>query len=59
LAQPLPIYLDVSLQKFDEVMPAAGAVHTAIRISPARMAAVTEGQWVDVCQVGVMVQALA
>jgi prolyl-tRNA editing enzyme YbaK/EbsC (Cys-tRNA(Pro) deacylase) len=49
LAQPLPIYLDKSLQKYDEVMPAAGATHTAVRISPAQLADVTEGQWVDVC----------
>jgi prolyl-tRNA editing enzyme YbaK/EbsC (Cys-tRNA(Pro) deacylase) len=49
LAQPLPIYLDQSLQKFDEVMPAAGAVHTAVRISPAQLASVTNGQWVGVC----------
>jgi len=50
LAQPLPIYLDQSLQNFDEVLPAAGAIHTAIRISPAQLAAVTNGEWVDVCQ---------
>ena len=50
LAQPLPIYLDNSLQAFDEVLPAAGAIHSALRISPAQMAAVTAGQWVDVCQ---------
>jgi prolyl-tRNA editing enzyme YbaK/EbsC (Cys-tRNA(Pro) deacylase) len=49
LAQALPIYLDRSLQEFDEVLPAAGAIHTAVRISPARMAAVTNAQWVDVC----------
>jgi len=49
LAQPLPIYLDKSLQKFDEVLPAAGAVNSAVRISPAQLAAVTDGQWVDVC----------
>jgi prolyl-tRNA editing enzyme YbaK/EbsC (Cys-tRNA(Pro) deacylase) len=49
LAQPLPVYLDKSLQKYDEVMPAAGATHTAVRISPAQLADVTEGQWVDVC----------
>ena len=49
LAQPLPIYLDKSLQDFDEVLPAAGAIHTAVRISPALLAAVTDGQWVDVC----------
>jgi len=50
LARPLPIYLDASLRNFDEVLPAAGAIHTAVRISPAQLAAVTEGQWVDVCQ---------
>lgn len=51
LAQPLPIYLDRSLQDFDEVLPAAGAVHSALRISPQQLAEVTGGQWVDVCQV--------
>ncbi len=50
LAQPLPIYLDRSLQDFDEVLPAAGAIHSAIRISPTMLADVTGGQWVDVCQ---------
>jgi len=50
LAQPLPIYLDRSLQDFDEVLPAAGAVHSAVRISPALLAEVTGGEWVDVCQ---------
>jgi len=50
LAHPLPIYLDRSLQNFDEVLPAAGAIHSAVRISPTQLAAVTEGQWVDVCQ---------
>jgi prolyl-tRNA editing enzyme YbaK/EbsC (Cys-tRNA(Pro) deacylase) len=49
LAQALPIYLDLSLQNFDEVLPAAGAIHTAVRISPAQLAALTNGQWVDVC----------
>ncbi|WP_317205496.1 YbaK/EbsC family protein [Janthinobacterium sp.] len=49
LAQDLPIYLDQSLQQYDEVLPAAGAVHSAVRISPAHMAAVTGGLWVDVC----------
>ena len=49
LAQPLPIYLDTSLRNFDEVLPAAGATHSAVRISPAQLAAVTNGQWVDVC----------
>jgi prolyl-tRNA editing enzyme YbaK/EbsC (Cys-tRNA(Pro) deacylase) len=48
LARPLPVYLDVSLQGFDEVLPAAGATHSAVRISPAQLAEVTDGQWVDV-----------
>ncbi len=50
LVQPLPVFLDASLQDFDEVLPAAGSVHSALRISPALMAEVTDGQWVDVCQ---------
>ena len=50
LANDLPIYLDRSLQAFDEVLPAAGAVHSAVRLSPAQLAEVTGGQWVDVCQ---------
>ncbi|MCP5229968.1 YbaK/EbsC family protein [Accumulibacter sp.] len=53
LAQALPIFLDRSLQDFDEVLPAAGAIHTAVRISPAQLLAVTDGQWVDVCQLRV------
>ena len=50
LASDLPIYLDRSLQAFDEVLPAAGAVHSAVRISPEQLAEITGGQWVDVCQ---------
>lgn len=50
LAQPLPVYLDQSLQPYDEVLPAAGAVHSAVRISPAQLADITGAQWVDVCQ---------
>lgn len=50
LAEALPVYLDASLRKYDEVLPAAGAIHSAVRISPERIAAVTDGQWVDVCR---------
>ncbi len=48
LVKPLPIYLDVSLQDFDEVLPAGGAVNSAVRITPGRLALVTGGTWVDV-----------
>lgn len=49
LAQPLPVYLDQSLQQYEEVLPAAGAVHSAVRLSPALLAETTGGTWVDVC----------
>ena len=50
LAQPLDVYCDVTLQAFDEVVPAAGSTHSALRSSPTRMAAITNATWVDVCQ---------
>lgn len=50
LAHPLPVYLDQSLQAFDEVLPAAGSVNSAVRISPALMARLTAGVWVDACK---------
>lgn len=50
LAHPLPVYLDASLRDFDEVLPAAGDVHTAVRITPSLLAEITQGQWVSVVQ---------
>ena len=51
LATPLPVYCDVSLKKaFEEVVPAAGSPHSAVRITPERMAALTGAAWIDVCQ---------
>ncbi len=52
LATPLPIYCDVSLKAFDEVVPAAGSTRSALRINPLRLAELVEAQWVDVCQNG-------
>lgn len=51
LQAPLPVYCDISLEAFDEVVPAAGSTHSSVRIAPARMAALTEATWADVCQV--------
>ncbi len=53
LATPLPVYCDVSLKAFDEVVPAAGSTHSAVRIDPLRMAELVGAEWVDVCQDGV------
>ena len=50
LATPLPVYCDVSLKMFDEVVPAAGSTQSALRINPLRMADLVDAQWVDVCQ---------
>ncbi|MBN9582224.1 MAG: YbaK/EbsC family protein [Afipia sp.] len=51
LKTPLPIYCDVSLRAFGEVVPAAGSINSAVRISPARMAELTRAEWVDVCEI--------
>ncbi|MER9406906.1 YbaK/EbsC family protein [Mesorhizobium caraganae] len=50
LPAPLPVYADVSLRAFDEVVPAAGATNAAVRLSPQRMAEIVNAEWVDVCQ---------
>ena len=50
LPSPLPVYCDRSLERFDEVVPAAGATNAAVRLSPARLVALTGAEWVDVCQ---------
>jgi prolyl-tRNA editing enzyme YbaK/EbsC (Cys-tRNA(Pro) deacylase) len=50
LPSPLPVYCDVSLQAFEEVVPAAGATNAAVRLSPQRLAALVAGEWVDVCE---------
>src|SRR5260370_4813806 len=50
LMTPLPIYCDVSLRAFDVVVPAAGSTHSAVKITPSRMAELTSAEWGDVCQ---------
>jgi len=42
--------MDVSLKIYDIVIPAAGSVNSAVRMSPEKMADITQAQWVDVCQ---------
>lgn len=50
LENPLTVYCDVSLRSFDEVLPAAGAIHSAVRITPQLMAELTNARWIDVCE---------
>lgn len=45
------VYLDESLKKFDTVYPAAGADHSAIRLTVAELEALAGAEgWVDVCK---------
>jgi prolyl-tRNA editing enzyme YbaK/EbsC (Cys-tRNA(Pro) deacylase) len=50
LPTPLSIYCDISLRAYDEVVPAAGSINSAVRIAPERMAELTSATWVDVCE---------
>lgn len=50
LENPLTVYCDVALQAYDEVLPAAGATNSMVRISPQRMVELTQARWVDVSQ---------
>ncbi|HET8613717.1 MAG TPA: YbaK/EbsC family protein [Sphingomonas sp.] len=50
LATPLPVYCDVSLRDFDEVYPAAGSRTASVRLTPERLAALVDAEWVDVCK---------
>ena len=49
LPVPVPIFFDIGLRAFDEVVPAAGSTHAALRINPIRMAELVDAAWVDVC----------
>ncbi|OJU17762.1 MULTISPECIES: YbaK/EbsC family protein [unclassified Sphingomonas] len=49
LATPLPVYCDLSLRRFDQVYPAAGARTASVRLSPDRLAALVGAEWADLC----------
>ena len=44
------VYLDVSLKKYREVLPAAGTGNSAVVFTPDSLQAATDGEWVDVCK---------
>lgn len=50
LPQPLRIFADRSLCKFEVVLPAAGAINAALRIAPQRLVQLVGASWVDVAQ---------
>ena len=49
LATPLPVYLDVSLQDFDLVYPAAGARNASVAVTPGRLFELVGARWIDLC----------
>ena len=50
LPRALRVFADVTLKRFDIVLPAAGATHAALRLSPDRLAQLARATWVDVAQ---------
>ena len=50
LASDLPVFLDVSLQPFDLVYPAAGSLNTSVKVSPQRLFDLVGTRWVDLCR---------
>jgi prolyl-tRNA editing enzyme YbaK/EbsC (Cys-tRNA(Pro) deacylase) len=50
LPSALPIYCDISLRRFKEIVPAAGSTNAAVRIATERLAELTNATWVDVCR---------
>ena len=50
LPRPLRVYADLSLRRFDVVVPAAGDTHHALRISTERLVQLAAAEWVDVAQ---------
>ena len=50
LKQPLPVYLDVSLQAFDVVYPAGGSLNTSVEVPTQRLYDLVAERWVDLCR---------
>lgn len=49
LRNPLPVYLDVSLQAFDLVYPAGGSLNTSVEVETQRLFDLVAERWVDLC----------
>ena len=50
LATKLPVFFDLQLKRFDEVVTAGGSTHAAIRVPPDRLARLVDAEWIDVCK---------
>lgn len=45
------VFLDRSLRRFEVIYPAAGNAHSAVRLTPDELAALTGADWTEVCSV--------
>ena len=51
LANPLPVYFDVSLKRFKTVFPACGSVNSAIELTCQELEQIVgNATWIDVCK---------
>ncbi len=50
LINPITVYLDVSLNKYEYVYPAAGSAFTVLKIHPSEMQELTQSEFIDVCK---------
>ncbi|MFM0688682.1 YbaK/EbsC family protein [Paraburkholderia strydomiana] len=50
LPREMKVFADVTLKRFDVVLPAAGATNAALRIAPQRLIELVRAEWVDVAQ---------
>jgi prolyl-tRNA editing enzyme YbaK/EbsC (Cys-tRNA(Pro) deacylase) len=51
LPAPLPIFCDVSLKIYDEVIPAGGSTHASVRLTVDRLVELTKAEWAGACEV--------
>jgi prolyl-tRNA editing enzyme YbaK/EbsC (Cys-tRNA(Pro) deacylase) len=50
LPHQLKVFADMTLKRFEVVLPAAGATNAALRIAPERLVQLVRAEWVDVAQ---------
>ena len=47
----IPVYLDISLKRFEIVYPAAGSSNSAIKLTPDELYQTAKAlEWIDVCK---------
>ena len=51
LSEGIPVYLDISLKRFDTVFPACGSSNSAIELTCDELSRYSDAEkWIDVCK---------